>query len=552
MKEDMVGHIRPTLLLLLSAVGFVLLIACANVANLLLARSNARSREFAIRAALGAGRRRVVRQLLTESIMLAFGASLLGLLLASWGTRLVLAAVPDALPRSQEIGLDPYVLLFTLLVAILTGILFGLAPAFHSSKVNPQEALKEGARGSGGGRHRAEGIFVVVEIGLAMVLLAGAGLMLQSIWRLFRVDTGFDPHHVLTTDVALSPSVMASPAGIRLAYQQLLDRVSGIPGVQSVAITSLVPLSGDDSEIAFWLGKGPQPPQDQMASTLMYIATPGYLRAMGIPLKEGRFFTDHDTLSSPPVVVVDEVMAKHLFPGQDALGKQFNLMVIGPVQIVGITGHVKHWGLDADDTAKIRNEIYFPFLQIPDKFMSEAVAGLTLVLRTGPDPLRLVSAVRAQVAGPTEDQPIFEVATMEQIISDSLTERRFAMLLLIIFAATALVLAAIGIYGVMSYAVSRRTHELGLRMALGASRHEILGLVVREGMVLALAGMGIGLAAALGLTRFMTSLLYGVRPADPPTLGAVLAVLGAIAFLACYIPAWRATRVDPLVALRYE
>ena len=552
MKEDMVGHIRPTLLLLLSAVGFVLLIACANVANLLLARSNARSREFAIRSALGAGRRRVVRQLLTESIMLAFGASLLGLLLASWGTRLVLAAVPDALPRSQDIGLDPYVLLFTLLVSILTGILFGLAPAFHTSKVNPQEALKEGTRGSGGGRHRAEGIFVVVEIGLAMVLLAGAGLMMQSIWRLFRVDTGFDPHHVLTTDVALSPSVVTSPEGIRLAFQQLLDRVSGIPGVQSAAITTLVPLSGDDSEIAFWLGKGPQPPQDQMASTLMYIATPGYLRAMGIPLKEGRFFTDHDTLSSPPVVVVDEVMAKHLFPGQDALGKQFNLMVIGPVQIVGITGHVKHWGLDADDTAKIRNEIYFPFLQIPDKFMSEAVAGLTLVLRTGPDPLRLVSAVRAQVAGPTEDQPIFEVATMEQIISDSLTERRFVMLLLIIFAATALVLAAIGIYGVMSYAVSRRTHELGLRMALGASRHEILGLVVREGMVLALAGMGIGLAAALGLTRFMTSLLYGVRPADPPTLGAVLAVLGAIAFLACYIPAWRATRVDPLVALRYE
>jgi predicted permease len=552
MKEDMVGHIRPTLLLLLSAVGFVLLIACANVANLLLARSSARSREFAIRSALGAGRRRVVRQLLTESIMLAFGASLLGLLLASWGTRLVLAAVPDALPRSQEIGLDPYVLLFTLLVSILTGILFGLAPAFHGSKVNPQEALKEGARGSGGGRHRAEGIFVVVEIGLAMVLLAGAGLMLQSIWRLFRVDTGFDPHHVLTTDVALSPSVMASPAGIRLAYQQLLDRVSGIPGVQSAAITSLVPLSRDDSEIAFWLGKGPQPPQDQMASTLMYIATPGYLRAMGIPLKEGRFFTDHDTLASPPVVVVDQVMAEHLFPGQDALGKQFSLMVIGPVQIVGVTGHVKHWGLDVDDTAKIRNEIYFPFLQVPDKFMSEAVAGLTLVLRTGPDPLSLVSAVRAQVAGPTEDQPIFDVASMEQIISDSLTERRFAMLLLIIFAATALVLAAIGIYGVMSYAVSRRTHELGLRMALGASRHEILGLVVREGMVLALAGMGIGLAAALGLTRFMTSLLYGVRPADPPTLGAVLAVLGAIAFLACYIPAWRATRVDPLVALRYE
>ena len=551
MKEDMVGHIRPTLLLLLSAVGFVLLIACANVANLLLARSSARSREFAIRSALGAGRRRVVRQLLTESIMLAFGASLLGLLLASWGTRLVLAAVTDALPRSQDIGLDPYVLLFTLLVSVLTGILFGLAPAFHTSKVNPQEALKEGARGSGGGRHRAEGIFVVVEVGLAVVLLAGAGLMMQSIWRLFRVDTGFDPHHVLTTAVALSPSVVTSPADIRLAYQQLLDRVSGIPGVQSAAITSLVPLSGD-SEIPFWLGKGPQPPQDQMASTLIYIATPGYLRAMGIPLKEGRFFTDHDTLASPLVVVVDEVMAEHLFPGQDALGKQFNLMVIGPVQIVGVVGHVKHWGLDSDDTAKIRNEIYFPFLQVPDKFMSEAVAGLTLVLRSGPDPLSLVSAVRAQVAGPTEDQPIFDVASMEQIISDSLTERRFAMLLLIIFASTALVLAAVGIYGVMSYAVSRRTHELGVRIALGAPRGEILRLVVRDGMAMAAAGAAVGLAGALGLTRFLASLLYGVRPADPLTLAAVLLLFGGIAVLACYIPAWRATRVDPLVALRYE
>ncbi len=552
MKEDMVGRIRPTLLLLLTAVGFVLLIACANVANLLLARSNARSREFAIRSALGAGRRRVVRQLLTESIMLAFGASLLGLLFASWGTRLVLAAVPDALPRSQEIGLDPYVLLFTLLVSVLTGILFGLAPAFHTSKVNPQEALKEGARGSGGGRHRAEGVFVVVEVGLAVVLLAGAGLMMQSIWRLWQVDTGFEPHNVLTTQVALSPNVMASPAGIRLAYQQLLDRVSGIPGVQSAAITSLVPLSGDDSEIPFWLGKGPQPPQDQMASTLMYIATPGYLRAMGIPLKEGRFFTDHDTLASPPVVVVDEVMAEHLFPGQDALGKQFNLMVIGPVQIVGVTGHVKHWGLDADDTAKIRNEIYFPFLQVPDKFMPEVVAGLPLVLRSGPDPLSLVSAVRAQVAGPTEDQPIFGVATMEQVISDSLLERRFTMLLLIIFASTALVLAAVGIYGVMSYAVSRRTHELGVRIALGASRREILRLVVWDGMAMAAAGAAVGLAGALGLTRFMASLLYGVRPADPLTLAAVLLLFGGIAVLACYIPAWRATRVDPLVALRYE
>jgi len=552
MKDDMVGHIRPTLLLLLGAVGCVLLIACANVANLLLARSTARSREFAIRAALGADRKRVVRQLLTESVLLALNASVFGLLLADWGIRLVLAAVPNSLPRSQEIGLDPHVLLFTLAVTVLTGVLFGLAPAFHSSNVNPQEFLKEGARGSGGGRHRAEGVFVALEVGLAVVLLAGAGLMIQSIWRLWRVDPGFNTRHLLTTQVALSPTVMASPAAIRLAYQQLLDRVASIPGVQSASIASLIPLSDSDSEIAFWLGRGLQPPQEQMSWAMFYIGTPDYLRVMGIPLREGRFFTAQDTLASTPVVVIDDVMAKHLFPGQDALGKQINLMLLGPVQIVGVVGHVKHWGLDSDDTAKIRDEIYFPAWQVPDKFMPEVVAGLTLALRTASDPLSVVSAVRAQVAGPTEDQPISGVQTMEQIISHSLAERRFTMLLLIIFASTALVLAAVGIYGVMSYAVSRRTHELGVRLALGASRREILRLVVGEGMTLAAIGTAVGLTAALGLTRLMASLLYGVRPADPATLVAVSLLLAGIALLACYIPAWRATKVDPLVALRYE
>ena len=552
MKDDMVGHIRPTLLLLLGAVGCVLLIACANVANLLLARSTARSREFAIRVALGADRPRVVRQPLTESVLLALGASVFGLMLADWGTRLVLAAVPNSLPRSQEIGLDPHVLLFTLALSVLTGVLFGLAPAFHSSSVNPQESLKEGARGSGGGRHRAEGVFVALEVGLAVVLLAGAGLMIQSIWRLWRVDPGFNTRHLLTTQVALSPTVMASPAAIRLAYQQLLDRVASIPGIQSASIASLIPLSDSDSEIAFWPGSGLQPPQDQMSSAMFYIGTPDYLRVMGIPLREGRFFTDQDTLASAPVVVIDDVMAKHLFPGQDAVGKQFSLIELGPVQIVGVVDHVKHWGLDSDDTAKIRDEIYFPFMQVPDKFMPEAVAGLTLALRTAPDPLSVVSAVRAQVAGPTEDQPIFGVQTMEQIISDSLAERRFTLLLLIIFASTALVLAAVGIYGVMSYAVSRRTHELGVRLALGASRREILRLVVGEGMVLAAIGTVVGLTAALGLTRLMASLLYGVRPADPATLAAVSLLLAGIALLACYIPARRATKVDPMVALRYE
>jgi predicted permease len=552
MKDDMVRYIRPTLLLLVGAVGFVLIIACANVANLLLARSTARKREFAIRAALGADRGRVVRQLLTESVLLSLGGAMIGLLLARWGTSLVLAAAPGSLPRAEEIGIDPYVLLFTLVVSTVTGVLFGLAPAFHGANANPQESLKEGARGSGGGRHRVEGVFVAVEIGLAVILLAGAGLMMQSVWRLWQVKPGFNTRNILTTQVALSPRVMASPPAIRLAYQQVLGRVAAIPGVQSAAITALVPLSESDSESPFWPGTGPQPPQDRLTSAMFYIVTPDYPRVMQIPLRRGRFFTDRDNLASPPVAVIDEVLARHIFPGQDPVGRQISIMLLGPVQIVGVAGHVKHWGLDSDDTAKIRDQIYFPVLQVPDQFMSEGVAGLTLALRTGPEPLSLVSAVRAQVAGPTQDQPIYAVRTMEQIISRSLAERRFTLLMLIIFAATALLLAAVGIHSVMSYAVTRRTHELGIRAALGAWRREIVGLVLRQGMRLAAIGMAGGLVGAVVLTRLMAGMLYGVRPADPATLAAVTLLLGGIALLACYIPARRATAVDPVVALRFE
>ena len=330
MKDDMVGYIRPTLLLLVGAVGFVLIIACANVANLLLARSTARKREFAIRTALGAERGRIVRQLLTESVLLSLGGAAIGLLLARWGTSLVLAAAPGSLPRSAEIGIDPYVLLFTLAVSIVTGILFGLAPAFHGANANPQESLKEGTRGAGGGRHRAEGIFVAVEVGLAVILLAGAGLMMQSVWRLLRVDPGFNTRNILTAQVALSPKVMASPPAIRLAYQQLLERVAAIPGVQSAAITSVVPLGESDSEIPFWPGTGPQPPQDRLTSAMFYIVTPDYPSVMQIPLRRGRFFTDRDNLASPPVVVIDDVLARHVFPGQDPVGQQISLMVTGP------------------------------------------------------------------------------------------------------------------------------------------------------------------------------------------------------------------------------
>jgi predicted permease len=389
-------------------------------------------------------------------------------------------------------------------------------------------------------------------MGLAVVLLVGAGLMMQSVWRILRVNPGFNTRSVLTMQVALSPGAMASPTAIRLAYQQLVGRVAAVPGVQSAAITSVVPLSESNSEIPFWLGTGPQPAEDRMTSAMFYIVTPDYPSVMRIPLRSGRFLTDRDNTSSPNVVVIDDVLAAHLFPGQNPIGKQISLIVLGPVQIVGVVGHVKHWGLDSDDKAKIRDQIYFPVLQVPDKILSEAVAGLTLVMRTAPEPLSMVPAARAAVAGPTRDQPVYAVRTMEQIISGSLAERRFTMLLLIIFAATALLLAAVGIYGVMSYTVTRRTRELGIRTTLGASRGEIVGLVLRQGMRLAAIGMAAGLVAALALTRLMAGLLYGVRPADPVTLVAVTLLLGGIAFLACYIPARRATAVDPVVALRCD
>lgn len=552
MKDDLVQYIRPTLLLLAGAVGFVLLIACANVANLLLARSTARKREFAIRIALGADRWRVIRQLLTESVLLSLGGSALGVLLAGWGTGLVLAAAPGSLPRSGEIEIDPYVLLFALVVAVVTGILFGLAPAFQSANANPQGSLKEGTRGAGGGPHRAEDVFVAVEIGLAVILLAGAGLMMQSVWRLLQVDPGFNVRNVLTMQIALSPKVMTSPPDIRLAYRQLVERVASIKGIQWAGVTSLIPLSDSDSENSFWPGSGPQPPREQMMSAVFYIVTPDYPRVMQIPLLRGRFFTDRDDTGSPPVAIIDEVLAKHLFPGQDPIGRKLSLMALGPVQIAGVVGHVKQWGLDSDDTNKIRDQIYFPLLQVPDKFMTAGVTGLTLTLRTAGEPLRMVPAVRAQVSGPTEDQPIYAVRTMEQIITKSLAARRFTMLVLIIFAATALLLAAVGIYGVVSYAVMRRTHEIGIRGALGASRQEIVGLILRQGMKPAAIGIAGGLVATLGLTKFMSTLLYGVRPADPLTLIAVALLLGGIALVAAYIPARRATAIDPIVALRYE
>jgi predicted permease len=376
--------------------------------------------------------------------------------------------------------------------------------------------------------------------------------MMQTVWRLLQVDPGFDPRGVLTMKVALSPKVMASPPDIRRAYTQLLDRVASLPGIESAAMTGILPLSEGDNEIAFWPGVGSQPPPDQMTWALFYVVTPDYPGVMQIPLRRGRFFTDRDNVTSPQVAIIDDVLASRLFPGQDPVGRQISLMILGTVQIVGVVGHVKQWGLASDDTHKIRDQIYFPLLQVPDRFMTSAVAGLTLALRTKSEPLSMISALRARVAGENQDQPVYAVRTMEQIVSTSLGVRRFTMLVLIIFGATAVLLAAMGISAVMSYTVVRRTHELGIRAALGASSQQIVRLVLRQGMRPAALGMGAGLVASLVLTRFMASLLFGVRPADPFTLVAVASLLGGIALVACYLPARRATAVDPIVALRCE
>ena len=552
MKDDMVSSIRNTLLMLAGAVGLVLIIACANVANLMLARSSGRRREFAIRAALGAERWRVVRQLLVESLLLSTGASLLGLALAWWGTKAVLAAAPGSVPRAGEVGIDPYVLLFTLGVAVLTGILFGVAPAWQGASVEAHESLKEGARGAGGGRHRREGVFVGAEIGLAIILLVGAGLMMRTMGRLLQVDPGFNSHNVLTMQVALSPRAIASASQIRLAFRQILDRVNAIPGVKASSLQTLVPLADNDNEIPFWPGIGPQPPQDKMLMAVMNMATPDYLKVLQIPLRRGRFFGESDRMGAIPVVVIDDVLAAHLFPDRDPVGQQISMMLIGPVRIVGVVGHVKQWGLDSDDSNPIRDQLYFPFWQVPDQFMASGVAGLTLTLRTEPEPLSLVEAVRKEVAGPGRDQPAYGIRTMERIVSGSVASRNFTMLVLMIFAGIALLLATIGIYSVTSYAVTRRTHELGVRAALGATRGEIVRLVLRQGMTPALVGMAFGLAAAIGLSRLMSHLLFGVSAADPVTLTGVTLLLGVVALLACYLPARRATAIDPISALRAE
>jgi len=554
LKTDVVGDVRGILLVLLGAVGFVLLIACANVANLLLARSTGRTREFAIRSALGASPARVIRQLLTESVMLGIAGGAIGLLLAKWGTRAILAALPEALPRSEEIGLDSHVLLFTVGVSVLTGILFGLAPAIKTLRPDMHETLKEGGRGSSGARHRTQSVFVVVEMAMALVLLIGAGLMIRSLAALWGVNPGFDPHNVLSYNISVTSDAAITADQLRAKYRETLRQFESVPGVQGVSVIGgALPMTGD-SEVPFWVEGQPKPAnENEMPFALFYLVTPAYQQVMRTPLERGRFFNTREDEHTLVVAVIDASFAHKYFSGQDPVGKHLNvgLLDIQP-EIVGVVGHVEHWGLGSREHQNLQSQIYLLVWQVPDRFWPLLANGSGYVVRTVGAPPGVVSALRAAEAKVDSSAVIYNVRPMQEIVANSIAKQRLAMILLSVFSGLALVLSAVGIYGVISYLTGQRTHEIGIRVALGASAADVLRMIVGEGMRITLIGVSIGVAAALGLTRLITKIIYGVGANNPLTFFGVTILLTGVALVACYIPARRAMRVDPIVALRYE
>jgi predicted permease len=553
LKQRVIGELGPTLWMLLGAVGFVLLIACVNVGNLMLARASGRSREFAIRAALGAGWWRLVRQSLTESLLLSVGGGALGLLFAYWATHAALSLLPATLPRAQEVRIDYRVLLFALGISLLSGILAGIAPALRNSSLRSSASLKESGRGSLGGRSRAQAALVAIEVALAVVLLIGAGLMIRSIRALWNIDPGFRSDNLLTFELSLAPPARNDkPDAIRANLRQISDSINSVPGVQAASFQSGAFPILDEDDTLFWIEGEPKPAMgSDMHSTLTSAVEPNYLTAMGIPLKQGRFFDNHDDEHAPWVVVVDEVFAKKFFPNGDAIGKWIRQGDADPQTIVGVVGHVKVWGLDSDDAQPLRAQMYEPLRQFPDQGVAQFATGVRVALRTGGSQ-QPIDSIRSLVKNLNRQNLIYNAQTMNETIAASLSRRRFAMLLLDSFAMLALMMASLGLYGVISYLVERRTQELGIRIALGAQRRNVLGLVLKDGIKMAAAGIAVGVVAAFGLTRLLSGMLYGVSTTDPLTFVVIAVGLLVVALAACYLPARRATRVDPLVALRYE
>jgi putative ABC transport system permease protein len=543
--EQAVGDVRLALYVLLGAVGCVLLIACANVANLLLARAATREREMAVRTAIGAGRWRVVRQLLTESVLLSAAGGALGLLLAVWGLALLRWLKPGDIPRLAAVGIDNRVLAFTTAVAVLTGILFGLAPALRSSSVSLSETLKEGGRSLVGGHHRLRNLLVVTEIALSLVLLIGAGLLIRSFTRVQQVEPGFSPQNVLSMRMALVGQAYSEEARRVSFYQQLWERVRRLPGVEAAGGVSALPLTGGIGWGSITIDGYNASSGQSMIQADGRTASVGYFETMKIPLIRGRFFAEQDTKESQPVVIVDENMARTYWPNADPVGKRLKFGGADSrnpwMTVVGVVANVKHYALDTDS----RVALYTPHLQ-------SGAGSLSIVARTTADPLSIAAAVTREARALDPNLPLYDVKTMRQWLSESLARRRFAMLMLGLFAGVAMLLAGVGIYGVMSYTVAQRTREMGIRVALGAQTRDVLRLIVRQGMSLTGIGVGLGLVAAVASTRLMVSLLFGVRATDPLTFAVIALLLALVALLACWLPARRATKVDPMIALRCE
>ena len=561
LREEMVGDVRPILLLLLGAVAFVLLIACVNVANLLLARSTARRREFAVRLALGASQLRIVRQSLTESILLGLTGGLLGLLFAKWGTRAALAFVPQSLPRSEEIGLDGRVLLFTLCISVIAGLVFGLVPAWKTSNCNLGTTLKEGGRSVAGQRSHIQSFFVVAETALALVLLIGAGLMLRTLFYLWNSDPGFNPHNLITFSTAAHEDLKKqSPGAIRAYYRRMHDQIAATPGVEAVSFQGGAAPMQNDNENYFWIVGTPKPAHtSDLPLLLVYSVEPEYQKVMQIPLKRGRFFTEQDNELSPRVAVVDESFAEKYFSGRDPIGEYLDSDPgntgpdkRAPAQIVGVVGHVNQWGLDQDGPEALHAEVYRPYWQNDDKSVVAIARFNTVYVRTREPGVPNLQTLRRRLLEFDDGLVVYDAEAMDKVVADSIAAKRFTMMLLGAFASIALLLASIGIYGVLSYFAAQRTQEIGLRMALGAQRSDVLRIILSDGARMTFVGVAIGVVAALGLTRLMSKMLFGVRPTDPFTFTAVALLLCCIALFACYVPARRAMNVDPIVALRYE
>ncbi|MFZ0519645.1 MAG: ABC transporter permease [Candidatus Acidiferrales bacterium] len=548
-----VGDVRATLWLLLGAVSLVLLIACVNVASLLLARAVSRERELAMRAALGASRGRLVRQCLTESGVLGLAGGALGVLLAYLGIQPFVALWPGSLPRAQEVHLDWLVMSFAIGVSLLSGLIFGVAPALRAPARGLEQALRAGARTVAGTARHWYSAFVISEIAVAVVLLVAAGMLGRMLLRVLSLDPGLNIRNVLVTRMALSPGVLADPGKIRPAWQDVLSRASRVPGVRSVAIVDTVPMREGNNQIGYWT-TADVPPENRRPVALATCVSPDYLKTMGIPLREGRFFNDEDRAGGELVIVIDDVLGQSAFGALDPIGKRLWMpdMDYGPFTIVGVVGHVRHWGLAGDDQASVRAQFYYPFAQLPDQLLRRWSELMSVAVRTNIAPLGVVAALRQEVRGATGDQVLYEVRTMEQLARGTLARQRFLLALFGIFAGLALLLACIGIYGVLAYLTGQRVPEIGVRMALGARPADVMWLVLRQSLAMILAGVAAGFLGALAAAHLLAHLVEGMRGTDPATFAIMIPVLVIAALLASFVPARRASRVDPMTALRQE